>query len=326
MKKFLSVLWVSSAILIASQAHAGEHDAVYSSFKDYEEAMRQQEQPLTLVVGCGHSSVSHDGYDHTHPNCWSVDLEDPDLYKPKGRARTYAETETEPFWKRIQANEKFDITAFQGTTYQNKFDVVVLEEPYETTLNKPRTLFNAASMLKVGGQLIVDHHSSYYYPVYTDQQSDTSLFILTEQALITAKNLPEQQEYNIFRNEWNRSLEIGDKKFQKRNIDYYAELGLMDINIENIKTKLKQFGIDEQRTIHPETKLSEMGDYLARWFFTDIVAVRDAFQPYTITPGEDIKTARKTSILSATKTQNTQRLMLQWKKVIQNWEKAHRRN
>lgn len=179
-----------------------------------------------------------------------------------------------------------DVSETNIVKYKNKFDVVVLERPLSDILNKPWTLWNAVHMLKVGGELSIDSYDDYESYLYGGHQA----------------NQKEKINAQAFR-----------PVCPPANTSYEE-----CFNTANISKKLERFGKKSDQKIYENTKLSAMALYLAHWGFTDILNVTEAYSPFTQTPNGSIETARKTRILSATKTQKTEDEMENWARKIQS--------
>lgn len=293
MKIFLKTLFVGVAFFGVCQIHA-------SGFEHYASAMDEQGLQKTLIVGCGHASHYDDG-DHSHPNSWCVNLEtDPSL---KG----FANNTKEMFKNDVKYDEVLDIkmfnlplrcretkaflpirdaepaNKFSATVigYKNTFDVVLLERPLPETLNKPWTLWNAVHMLKVGGELIIDTTQGYNSKLYVSE----TRFMLDDLC--------------------------PSKQAEKYSVNENAE-------------KLEKFGLSDKKEMRFNPDMLGISDYLSFWGMSQIINVGDvydnrqlAYQPYTKKPGEGLETARKTCILSATKTQETEDRMEAWARAIQ---------
>lgn len=136
------------------------------NFEHYISHMEKLQKQMVLIVGCGHS-YGFNG-DHYHPNCWCVDI---------AREENQHYDWQVPWWQEIKADAELDITQpFSLSTtvkqYESKFDVVVLEYLWEETFKNPWTLFNAAYMLKIGGELIVDTCENYSFEWYDKKEND----------------------------------------------------------------------------------------------------------------------------------------------------------
>ena len=128
-------------------AMAMDDNAYYSTFQEYNKSRRDQNLPLTLMVGCVHGHHYTWG-NHTHPDCWCVNLEAGD----EGGFSRYLE---ETFKEKVQYDEVLDISmsyfpnfnrvkellpirkadyknkvAQLINSYINSFDIVVLERPW----------------------------------------------------------------------------------------------------------------------------------------------------------------------------------------------------
>jgi hypothetical protein len=288
---------MSAFVLSISQSIACDSNNHFSSFAEYKESMAKHNSPLTLMVGCGHGTSYHEG-EHTHPDCWSVNLSiDPSL-------RGFPHNTKENFKKDVQYDEILDITTvhfpprgknareilIRDTAssnpyvqtiigYKNTFDIVVLERPLPETLNKAWTLWNAVHMLKVGGELIIDSIDGYDSKFYDKNGLFGQLCPQEDQAYPVNQNL----------------------------------------------NKLEQFGIARDESLPVNQDMVRISNYLAFWGLTDIINVGDrfdtrrrAYQPYTKKPGESLETARKSNILSATKTQETEDKMEKWARELQD--------
>lgn len=91
---------------------------------------------------------------------------------------------------------------------------------------------------------------------------------------------------------------------------------------ENISKKLERFGVTTARQRQENTDLKPMAEFLAQWGLTDIINVREGFQPYIDGQEGNLETARKNRILSATKTQKTEDELEKWGHVIQKNSRA----
>lgn len=293
MKILLKKLFVGASLFGAFQAQA-------SGFENYARSMDQQDLPKVLIVGCGHSAHYGDG-DHTHPNSWCVNLEtDP-------RLKGFAHNTKEQFKEAVQYDEVLDIKMFHLPLksrqireslpirdaepvnkfsktvigYKNTFDVVLLERPLPETLNKPWTLWNAVHMLKVSGELIIDSTQGYNSHLYVKNER----FMLDDLC-------PSQKD-----RQYSVNMDAG---------------------------KLEQFGISPEQGKRFNSEMLGISDYLSFWGMSRIINVGSicedrhlAYQPYTKIPGQGLETARRTCILSATKTQETEDRMEAWASAIQ---------
>ncbi|MGN6670187.1 MAG: hypothetical protein ACTHJ4_01440, partial [Candidatus Nucleicultricaceae bacterium] len=97
-----------------------------------------------------------------------------------------------------------------------------------------------------------------------------------------------------------------------RQTSFYGE----GFDVTPIAKKLAQFGVQQDERLKVNHDMNALGNFLARWFFTDIINVEDVYQPYTINLGEPLETARKTNIISATKTQETEDALAGWREKI----------
>jgi hypothetical protein len=285
------------ATCLFGNAMAMDNKVCYSTFPEYRDSMVTQNLKLTLIVGCGHGTYYGSG-DHTHPDCWCVNLEAGDegrfSYNPEKSFKEKVQydevldisTSYFPHYSRgnSRAKELLPIRKVDHTdtdkvarlisSYKNTFDVIVLERPLPITLNKPWTLWNAVHMLKVGGELIIDSTSGYDSHLYEK-----------------------------------------DRSFKREVCPQGNQNYPINLNLE----KLEEFGILEVKKANVYQEMVGISNYLAFWGLTDIINVGDryntrhhAYQPYTKTPGESLETARRTCILSATKTQETEDKMDDW--------------
>lgn len=284
-----------------------------STFADYEKEMHRLKLPLILVVGCGHF-----GHHHSHPNSWCVNLDiDPDFFfnNPKDKS-------SEMFKEKMQHDAVLDIASIISNPshpsekpislrddlskaspsvkiileYKNKFDVVLLERPYPKTLNKAWTLWNAVHMLKVNGELIIDSCEGYNSELYENKFNSVE----------TLRKATEAKD--------NRSI------IRIRKMDFYVAACCTDtlengnykesVKTENYLEKIKRFEISEKMSRENE-EMAPMANYLARWFLSDIINTKDAYQPYA--------ERKKTELISATKTQLTEDSMEQWAQAIKSF-------
>ncbi len=180
---------------------------------------------------------------------------------------------------------------------------MVIERPYASTLDNLWTLWNAANMLKVGGELIIDSPYNESFPSY--EFASEEFFTL----IPLHGNDESKKQYNIFckhyNNRDNGRYDTEEKFIQTGETLYGASGGTF--NPENIKTKLKRFKIQPKRVWFPQGNLDEMGEFLAGAYFTDIVTVGQAYQPYA---------GRETSLLSVTKTKDTNTILAKWRAAI----------
>lgn len=314
-------------------------NAVALNFEDYELDMKTRNLPLILIVGCGHKTA------HSHKDSWCVDLEEY-TYAPYSNFSVYDPVTNSnkavplhepkigengqliPYWECIGADAELNIKGtskgcylpYHCDKYCNKFDIVVLERPCETTLENPWTLFNAVTLLKVGGELIVDqnrHYENYMY-IFKNKDDFRKDF---DRVLGGAKFVEDdlcwknrklkkvfasyQDQYNLFPD---NVYESSRSNIEKRGTELYGE----NFNSENIFKKLETFkafrSTHKNCTTQTGRRLSDMGDYLAGWFLTDIVAIQKGYQPYA--------DRADTEILSATKTQETANAMMFWRTAI----------
>lgn len=293
----------------------------FLNFEDYKTQMEAQGLPLILMVGCGHGAK----YKHAHLNCWCINLEkDPSYGNMPGNT-------AEIFKPEVRADEILDITDHskamnkkitrENIPYHNIFDVIVLERPLPATLNKPWTLWNVANMLKVGGEVVVDTCDGYrgerysvsdenpFHPVCVDDTSGEGV----------------QKQHNLFQADFYASdykEYLKEKGLETLNFKAVEMLGCHpsfygeEFDVAPILKKLTQFGIQDNERIKVNHDMRTMADFLARWFFKDIINVMDVYQPYTINPGQPLETARKTRIISATKTQETEDALNLWQEKI----------
>lgn len=273
MKKLgFKLLFLMASICTSNLCAAADVEDVSSKFQSYTARMQEQKLPLTLIVGCGHGTYYSNG-DHTHPDSWCVNMAiDPSL---KGLPNNTEER----FREDIQYDELLDITMSDlshYSRYKGMFDVILLERPLPITLNKPWTLWNAAYMLKEGGELIIDSTMGYTSELYE-------------------------------KNTWLGAACSSDNQ---------------DYPVNQCPEKLKNFGISATNPKVYE-EMAGISNFLNFWGFKDIINVGDryearyhAYQPYTRIPGQPLETARKTCILSATKTPETESKMESWAKVI----------
>jgi hypothetical protein len=295
----------------------------FESFEDYANQMAEKGLPLTLIAGCGHGPH----YGHAHLNSWCINLEaDPSL-------RGFKHNTPEIFKPAVQADEILDISthahgvnrknARDQIPYKNVFDVIVLERPLPETINKPWTLWNVAHMLKPGGQLIIDSCDGYRSERYaiTDEnlfrpacEEDTSSnavkkqYNLFQTDLLASNHLACLKESNV------KTFDLSAIEVLGRNPSFYGE----SFDVTPIAKKIALFGVQQNQRIKVNYDMTALGNYLARWFFTDIINIRDAYQPYTINPGQPLETARKTHILAATKTQETEEALDGWREKIRS--------
>lgn len=124
--------------------------------------MDREGKPRILIVGCGHYDAevhAHgsrlDDGDHLHPDTWCVNVSNPNKFH-HGRPM-------ENFHKSIKANDELDITDSDAPlhNYTGQFDIVVLERIWSGPLSIPYAYYNSAKILKTGGYLFVETHSTY---------------------------------------------------------------------------------------------------------------------------------------------------------------------
>lgn len=291
-----SILRLSTALgLLFLSLPAVAMEAENPSF----EAHEQRNPHKVLIVGCGHGTK----YGHTHQNAWCVNLTmDPTFKGMSG----YTPAD---FMKAVIPDEVLDITSLHLRIqkknskelapvreiipghknqvmnilgYKNTFDVVVLEQPGSDTLNKHWTLFNAAHMLKVGAKVMIVTCPGYESKLYEKKEGNRFSPLLST-------NADEDQAFIAARS-----------------------------NTENISAALfPEFGI-EKKDYQWNPDMAPLACFLHHWGFTDIFNTKNAHEPYTINPGNDIKTARENRILCATKTQDTENRMEQWAALLQS--------
>lgn len=313
--------------------------ATYSTFEEYCTAMDSKKLPRTLMVGCGHSSKGEPNEgNHTHPDCWSVDIADNASYRPQFKHLTKEEAqqpESHEHWKEIEADEPLDITDSNVSLYSKKFkgafDVIVLERPYDKTLNNPYTLYNTAFMLKSGGTLVIDTHSGYPLNAYEypkDDSCDPSKITHTVRSFVNPERVDEASKISPIL----YSLENGSTTTLNKIKTATEELGqsFEDANYYNPETILKsvtdqsaRFGIPitkDTQAIRLVTRLVPMAQYLTAWGFENVLPLDSAYQPWTAT-GEDIKTSRRSNLIVATKgSAITDELMKKWGSLIKKFK------
>lgn len=320
----MSALFISNIVAMESSTNPSseflsENSMIYKTFAEYKTEMQKKGLPLILVIGCGHITSAnqkfyqvmdyHGGGNHEHPNSWSVDIS----IKDDGTlaSRRYKEqinkfdfnAEGKAYWQWMGANGEMDITNSRFSQYMNTFDIVFIERPYAQTLDNPWTLWNATSMLKIGGELIIDAPEQYSYNNYI--KSSNFYNILYD------PTLEKQSQHNIFDHLYDDS----NKTYHPLN--YFIEIGKKDMlygadfDSENIVKKLKTLNVNINQ-IARDDNLATMGSFLAMAHFKNIVTVKNATLPYN---------NRLTSVLSATKTQETQKLLRSWKRKIENYLK-----
>lgn len=124
------------------------------SITEYIEGRQATGSPTILIVGCGHivPYSSESSENHQHEGCFCVNITDRDPYTLKPY----------PYYKTLCADQELNIrTPSLDAAFLSQFDIIVLERPYETTLQDPQTFKNVGQILKIGGQLYIDFHHSY---------------------------------------------------------------------------------------------------------------------------------------------------------------------
>jgi hypothetical protein len=164
---------------------------------------------------------------------------------------------------------------------KNKYDVVLLERVTTATLDKPFTLWHALYMTKVNGQIVIDSCD------YTCSLYDTN----RRQDLVPVYGkVDESFDTKIF-----SSLENAQKQ-----VEIYG------LTPAHTKAPLQHFDQNICKKMVP------IASFLSSIGCTDIMNANNAYSPYTQIPGQGLETARKTSILCATKTQATEDSMNAW--------------
>lgn len=339
MKFYLKFVLFSLSILATAPTFAMEdHRSAWADLVEYNADMDARGLPRTLIIACGHEDhfYSSQQGEHTHPNCWCVDVKEHGFGWSSGEP-------TQPHWKNIHANEELDITqSIIPQSYKNNFDTVVVERPGQKTINNLWTIFNAARMAKVGGELTVDccgYQDLNYRMGIPTGFYEMKMQTPALQALLSGpKELPDnrQPQFNLFTTidpfagiGGVASLYYSENGYQegnaRKNKLYFQDIIRAgkheycygeNFNPENICKKLELFQIkmSEKDPINfcpSSTPITmNIGNYLANWGFTDIVALGKAYQPYGKIPN--------TGIVSATKTQGTQDLMPDWSLAIRS--------
>lgn len=149
------------------------YSPLYSSLADYTAKIDGKGLPRVAIIGCGHQkAIPGIPEDHSHPDAFTFDMEESTKYQTsiggnKKRPIYCEESKENPHYKLIQADANLDILDTNASTpYKNTFDIVVLERPYAQTLDEPSAIYNALSLLRVGGMLVIDLHNSYHLDSY----------------------------------------------------------------------------------------------------------------------------------------------------------------
>lgn len=344
MRPSLKTLLFSLSILGAASAQAMEDTTdimtkrtTWRNFSEYQSDMNTRGLPHTLIIACGHQKSVYSlqiEQDHTHPNCWCVDIAEHDSQWPTHSQRM-GEQPTTSHWQEIGANAELNITnPIIPQEYRNKFDIVVVERPGPKTINNFWTIFNAAQMVKVGGELTIACSADYpdltYEPDFNDERKEALNRLLSgpPEALDNS-----HRQFNLFTTVdsfgGHGGMAIyyyGDNGYEAGN-SRKNKLYLQDIiraaqsehlygenfNPDNICKKLETFDIKtgekDPISFSPERKRITMniGNYLANWYFTDIVALGSAYLPHG---------HLRTSLVSATKTRDTQMVMTDWLRAV----------
>ncbi len=296
MKKFSKALLISISILTLAHSQACEANNCYSTFSEYTGSMGAKGLPLTLIIGCGHGTWYTDG-DHSHPDSWCINLKaDPSLRGfPHNKPKTFKES--------VNYDEILDIS-----------------KPHMPIKNK-----NTSENLSVR-----DYASS------QDTQNivgykNTFDVVLLERPLPITLNKPWAL--------WNavHMLKVGGELIIDSIDGYNSNLYVnessfktlcppqdQDYPVNQSTEKLEKFGIN---VIKINYDMEGIRNYLSFWGLTDIINVGDStlwrtggYQPYTKAPGKSLETARKTRILSATKSLETENKMEAWAQAIQNFQ------
>lgn len=278
----------------------------YGNLGEYLQDIDQRSQPRVLIVGCGHvpdekASTYEYASQHKHEGAWTVDVADSEIYKPQGQSSSKSEG---PYWGSIKSDAELDITTpYFPSSYKGLFDVVVLERIWSKPLNNKWTLFNAASMLKQGGELVVDVHSSYSYHAYATSKTQGGRWQI---------NSPLYDEVD----------ELSAKLCLSPAI-IVSELDAAATEL--LKRKFERFGLTlptragATLPLSRDDKFREMGFYLTMWGFTGVIPFQEAYQPWTREVGKELASSRRGDLLVATKGPHmTQDLMMQWHKAIRS--------
>lgn len=310
-KKLKKTTIAALLVTTALQAHTSYVSAseAYSDFEEYCHSMEKRRKPKVLIVGCGHGAHygNKEQNDHSHPDCWTINLKSdpqkkgfdfnkPDNFKEGVRYDEILDITTphRPF-REVKTNENLplrEVSDYLGVVptatqkmmaYKNAFDVIVLERPLNKTINHPWTLWNVANMLKVGGEILID----------TTQGYDSSYYF---------------------------SRRFVEEVYPQPDSDYPVN--------KNFERLAREFGLTEENRVCLNQSMVGATNYLNYWGFKDILNVGDRFnndrysahQRFTVVPGQGIETARKTSLVSAFKTDDTENKMEEWARRLQKFQ------
>jgi hypothetical protein len=325
MKNFLKYLWIAPLFFSAYQPlHAS-----CESFDAYKRDMAEKTKPLVLIVGCGHNYTN--GYDekHSHPDSWCVNMKECSYYKHHSADQSFLET--------IKADAELDITDTYRCNfyYKNTFDRVVLERITSETLNRGTTLYNALTMLKVGGKLIIESYKGYDLRTYTypacERVKNTA-----HDYLLNQKKTPE---FNLFPytdtiskgkikehllSIWKINMGNSSHFFLENTDDFdWSELETPGNTLFNqtfhddgLLQELKTY--NTQSFVIPDEQLIPVANYLAALSCTHIINLQKGYQPYG--ERQDVR------LLVATKTQNTEDLQKHLSQTIKEEAKKWARN
>ncbi len=274
------------------------HSVSWPSFTAYCKEMDRLKKPRVLIVGCGHlrDGGSVDG-DHTHEDCWVTNVKTLDARAHTLNEKPDSAGTSGVFWQDVKANAEMDITSpIPLVGYTDQFDRVVLEKLGDPTMSKKWTLWNAAKMLKVGGELVVEfpqHSSAYSY------KRDSSL----------AFAFPEQNSSRIqfgiipFIESGRISLEDLKPHFSLDGLEGdAADLWFVDLEVLEGKLRAHDCKISGDKKsfrlpLNRQT-LSDMGSYLELQGFSEVCPFISGLNWQTLT---------------ATKTQVTQDALQKWR-------------
>lgn len=323
----------------AMEAQEAAAQISWASLNSYLDAMTHQNRKAILIVGCGHEDSATPIEDHRHLDAWCVNIKDPEPYIPHYYkfGTTYTpldKQQQQERWKSLKANEELNITnnhLYTLSSYRGKFDVVVLERNWETTLSNVWTLFNAASFLKPGGELVIDIHSSYRFSAYENYDNSHraahgkpyNLHLTSGHSYAARrKEIPQELDNQIALNR-DFLFNFYGKSYQELRGEAdqipseWNPQTLHDSIIEKYKQYNKTYTpSNNSRSIAPAVpQLTGMADYLIYWFFKDPILIKDGVLKYN---------GRQTDYLIITKTQATLDHERTWKSEIQRYLKENK--
>ncbi|WP_010300573.1 hypothetical protein [Candidatus Odyssella thessalonicensis] len=311
----------------------------WASLNSYLDAMTHQNKKAILIIGCSHEDSATATEDHRHLDAWCVNIKDPEPYIPHyyKLGTTYTpldKQQQQQRWDFLKANDELDIThshLYPLSSYRGKFDIVLLERNWETTLSNVWTLFNAASFLKPGGELVIDIHSSYRFSAYENYDNSYRAALgkpynlhLTSGHSYAArrKEIPQELDNQIALNRdflfnfYGKSYQEFRGEADQIPSEWDPQL-LHDSIIEKYKQYNKTYtASNNSRSIAPAVpQLKGVADYLICWFFKDPILIKGGILSYN---------SRQTDYLIIIKTQATQDHERAWKSEIQRYLKENK--